>query len=169
MNKTKILILRKEIILAQFAALTGVAVVAPLLGNQFISGSIVNAVLFVTVILLGWRSAILVATIPSLIALSTGLLPIVLAPMIPFIIIANIILVSVYNFSLKKNYWLKVVMAGFLKFVFLFFTSSIVINLFLTEKVAAKIAVIMSWPQFITALVGGLLAYLFLKGIKNHD
>ena len=109
------------------------------------------------------------ATIPSLIALSTGLLPIVLAPMIPFIIIANIILVSVYNFSLKKNYWLKVVMAGFLKFVFLFFTSSIVINLFLTEKVAAKIAVIMSWPQFITALVGGLLAYLFLKGIKNHD
>ena len=169
MNKTKTLTLRKEIILVQFAALTGVAVVAPLLGSQFVSGSIVNAVLFTTVILLGWRSAVLMATIPSLIALSVGLLPLVLAPMVPFIITANIILVSVYNFSLKKNYWLRVILASFLKFVFLFFTSSIVINLFLTEKVAAKVAIMMSWPQFVTALIGGLLAYFFFKGIKKYD
>ncbi len=169
MNKTKTLTLRKEIILVQFAALTGAAVVAPLLGSQFVSGSIVNAVLFTTVILLGWRSAVLMATIPSLIALSVGLLPLVLAPMVPFIITANIILVSVYNFSLKKNYWLRVILASFLKFVFLFFTSSIVINLFLTEKVAAKVAIMMSWPQFVTALIGGLLAYFFFKGIKKYD
>ncbi len=167
MNKTKSLTLRKEIILAQFAVLTGIAVIAPLLGNQLITGSIVNAVLFISVAVLGWRSAVLVGIIPSIIALGIGLLPMVLAPLVPFIIIANTILILAYAFSLKKNYWLKVIMASFLKFAFLFFASSIVINLFLTEKVAGKIAVMMSWPQFFTALTGGLIAYLFLKGVKK--
>ncbi|MCK5044373.1 iron hydrogenase [Candidatus Parcubacteria bacterium] len=169
MNKTKTLTLRKEIVLAQFMALTGIAVAAPLFGNQFVAGSIVNATLFIAVAVLGWRTAILVGTIPSIIALSVGLLPLVLTPMVPFIITANAILILAYTFSLKNNYWLKVIFAGFLKFAFLLFTSSIIINLFLPEKVAANVAAMMSWPQFLTASIGGLLAYFFLKAIKKYD
>ena len=94
MNQVKALIINKEriSILSQFILLTGIAVTAPLLGpQQAISGSIVNAVLFISVVLLGVRGAILIALVPSLIALSVGLLPPILAPMIPFIMTGNAI------------------------------------------------------------------------------
>jgi len=37
----------------------------------------------------------------------------------------------------------------------------------LKKEVAVKVATMMSWPQLLTALVGGLLAYLFLKSIRK--
>ncbi|HCP60545.1 MAG TPA: iron hydrogenase, partial [Dehalococcoidia bacterium] len=72
-----------------FVVLLGIATVAPLSGSQFITGPIVNATLLIAVALLGMRDGILIGLIPSTIALATGLLPAVLAPMIPFIIVGN--------------------------------------------------------------------------------
>ena len=57
--------------------------------------------------------------------------------------------------------------ASFLKFIFLAAASSIVIDLLLKKEIAQKVAMMMSWPQFLTALGGGLIAYLFLKSIKR--
>ena len=59
MNQIKTLVLKKEIglILAQFAALVGIATLAPLLGQQAITGPIVNATLFISVMLLGVQGA----------------------------------------------------------------------------------------------------------------
>ncbi|TSD05139.1 MAG: [Fe] hydrogenase subunit HymD [Parcubacteria group bacterium Athens0714_12] len=114
------------------------------------------------------HNAILIGLIPSLIALSTGLLPPVLAPMIPFIMAGNTILILTFSYLKEKNFWLGVISASFLKFIFLFSASSIVINLLLKKEIAAKVALMMSWPQLLTALSGGLLAYLFLKFFKNN-
>ena len=111
--------------------------------------------------------AVLVGLVPSVVAFSIGLLPAVLLPMIPFIMIANMILVLVFSFLKDKNYWLGMVSAAFLKFGFLFIVSSIVVNFFITKPVGEKIAMIMSWPQLLTALVGGLIAYLFIRTIKK--
>lgn len=151
----------------EFVLLLGVATAAPLFHNQFITGPIVNATLLVAVALLGMRDGILIGLIPSSIALSVGLLPPVLAPMIPFIIVGNAILVVTFGYLRNKNYWLGLVSASILKFTFLFATSSIVINLLANQKVAANVAVMMSWPQLVTALAGGLIAYGFLRGIKK--
>ena len=126
MTFVKTLATKKEIILvlAQFGVLVAVATLAPLIGSQAIVGPIVNATLFISVVLLGVRAGILVGLIPSSIALYIGLLPSVLAPMIPFIIIGNTILVLVFGYLKNRNYWLGVVSSGFLKFIFLFSTSS---------------------------------------------
>lgn len=169
MNQVKILTIKREKIIAltQFIALVGIATVVPLFHNQAIAGPIVNATLFVSVVILGAQNAILVGLIPSLIALSAGLLPPILAPMIPFIMVGNTILIIVFSYLKKRNYWLGVIVAGALKFIFLFSTSSIVINLLLKKEIATKVAVMMSWPQLLTALAGGLIAYLFLKAIKK--
>lgn len=168
MNKTKILTLNKErvLFLTQLVVLVGVATVAPLFGHQAITGPLVNATLFISTILLGVQAGILVGLIPSLIALSTGLLPPVLAPMIPFIMVGNTILVIAFNY-LKENYWLGVVVAGTLKFFFLFSSSMTVVGLFSKREVAQRIILMMGWPQLFTALVGGLLAYFFLKKINR--
>lgn len=170
MHQIKILSISKEkvFVIAQFAALLGIATAAPLFHNQPITGPIVNATLFVAVILLGTQSAILIGLIPSLIALSVGLLPAVMAPMIPFIMMGNTILILVFGFFKKGNYWLGVILASVLKFLFLFATSSIVIDLLFKKEVAQKVAAMMSWPQLLTAFAGGVIAYLILKSIKKN-
>lgn len=168
MNQIKILTFNREKIyfVTKFALLVGAATMAPLFKYQAITGPLVNATLFISVTLLGTQAGILVGLIPSLIAFSVGLLPPVLAPMIPFIMVGNTILVIIFNY-LKRNYWLGIIVASLLKFLFLFSTSSIAINLLLKKEIASRIAVMMSWPQFLTALTGGLLAYLFLRAIKK--
>ena len=169
MQRTKSLAINRQIALTltKFLILLGVATIVPFFGQQAITGPIVNAMLFISVMILGLRGGILVSLVPSIIALSVGLLPIILAPMIPFIMAGNIILVSTFNYFKKQNFWLGIVSASFLKFIFLFITSSIVINLFIKGEVAAKVAVTMSWPQLFTALAGGVVSYLFLKTIKR--
>lgn len=169
MNQIKVLAIEREkiLVLVQFCAIMGVALTAPLIHSQIITGPIVNAVLFVSTAFFGVQAAILVGLIPSLVALSIGLLPPVLAPMVPFIMVSNTILVMVFGCLKEKNYWLGVVSASILKFLFLAGTSSVVVNLLLKKEVALKVAAMMSWPQLFTALAGGIIAYLFLKGLKK--
>ena len=85
-----------------FAILLGVSVAVPYLKNQLVTGSIVNATLFLAVVTLGLREAIMIGLIPSLISISVGLLPIVLAPMLPFIMLGNATLVSIFDLFPKK-------------------------------------------------------------------
>jgi len=168
MNNTKVLVINrvKIINLSIFLTLIGIASIVPLFHQQMMTGPIVNATLFASTFLLGAQAGIIVGLIPSVIALSAGLLPPVLAPMVPFIMISNTILILVFDALKNKNYWLRVAVSSFLKFVFLYSTSSIVINLLLKKEVALQVAMMMSWPQLITALSGGVLAYLFLKNHK---
>ena len=171
MSQVRTLILNRKNIftLTTFVILIGVATVAPLFHYQAITGPIVNAALFISTILLGLQGAVLVALIPSLIALSVGLLPPVLVPMIPFIMVGNIILIIVFDQLKNKNYWLGMILASIFKFLFLFSTSSIVVNLLLKKEIASKIAMMMGWSQLLTALSGGIIAYLFLKNIRKLD
>ena len=167
---SKTLTIKKDLAVssAQFMVLTVIAVVAPLLGhNQLITGPIVNATLFIAAALLGPQSAILVGLIPSAVALSFGLLPAVLAPMIPFIMISNTILILSFYALRQRNFGLGVFAASFLKFLFLITTSALVANLFVKQEIAQKAASMMSWPQFLTAGAGGVIAYFILKGIKR--
>lgn len=150
--------------LLKFSALVSVAIVVPLLSrSQFITGPIVNAVLFISVIILGWRNAILVGLIPSLVALLSGTLPMVLAPMVPFIATSNAVLVIIFGLLKNKNYWLAVVSASALKFLLLFGVSSIMISAF--HILPQNLGLMMSYPQLLTALAGGIIAYIIVKSI----
>lgn len=154
---------------AKFATLIVIVLLTPLIGNQGITGSIVNATLFIATIMLGYRSAIAVGLIPSLIALMSGTLPAVLAPMVPFIIASNAILILVFEVVRKKNYWFGITLASFCKFIFLWGSSSLLISFLYKGQIAKIILSIMSYPQLITALVGGIIAYIFLKSIAKND
>lgn len=154
--------------LTRLIVLTGIATIVPLYHQQFITGPIVNATLFATTLLLGTQAGIFMGIIPSLIALSVGLLSPALSPMVPFIMMSNIILVLSFGFLKDKSYWLAVGLASFLKFLFLFGTSSVVINLLFKKEIASSIAMMMSWPQLLTALTGGALAYLSVKLFKRY-
>lgn len=151
----------------KFFALLGIIFAVPFLPFQGITGPIVNAILFISVVILSVRSAILLALAPSLIAVTVGTLPAVLLPMVPFIIAGNIILVFIFYRFRKNNYWIAVILASVLKFLFLYSTSFIVINLIIKKQLASAVSLMMSWPQLVTALAGGVVAYFFLKVIRK--
>ncbi len=151
---------------ARFALLLGVAVAAPFCHNQLITGSLVNATLFLAASLLGVEGAILIAWLPSLAALAVGTLPLVLAPLIPFIILSNILLILVFSFGSRgdnSRYWFRVLAAASLKFIFLISVSALIINLLHQKTLVGLALTMMGWPQLATALAGGVLAYLILK------
>ena len=166
-TKTLVLDKTKTIATVQFVALLSIATIAPLFHFQWVTGPIVNAMFLIAVVLLGTQSSIFLALLPSTIALSVGMLPAVLAPMIPFIIISNTILILGFSLLREKNFWLAVLVGSFFKYIFLWSTSFVVIHLLIKKELALSVSAMMSWPQFVTALIGGGLAYLFLKSIKK--
>jgi len=159
--------------LTQFLTLTSVAVFLPFfIHSQLITGPIVNAILILVLVLTGLRSALLVACLPSMMAFFGGLLPIVLAPAIPFIILSNILFVLTINWFINKNenktkdYWTGAIVASGLKFVFLLFSVNILAALFLKGNLVTVVAQMMGWMQLVTALAGAGIAYLCLKSLK---
>lgn len=168
MNLKEIAI-EKEGSLINFLAILGVAIIVPMFHNQLATGPIINAILFISAVVLGLERTLFICLVPSVIAMSVGLLPPVLAPMVPFIMISNVLMVFVFYYVKKSNYWLAIVLASFIKFLFLYLTSFTVVNLVIKKELAASIITMMSWPQLLTALAGGVLAYFFLKFIGKSD
>lgn len=147
--------------------LTIVVVVPTSIHIQWITGPMVNAVLLLAVVLIGPMEAVLLGLMPSTVALSFGLLPLPLAPMVPFIMLGNALLVAVFHYLHQKNFFTALGVAAFLKFVFLHQTVLWLMSGMLDGPIVAKLAVMMSWPQFFTALVGGGIAYTILRLVRK--
>ncbi len=174
-EKTLVISKTNIVSLVQFLVLLSAAIFAPLAHSQIITGTIVNATLFIAAVTLGLEGAIMIGILPSFFALLAGTLPAALMPLIPFIILSNTLLVITFIYLKKTNYWLKAVAAVGLKFIFLSSVSFFVINLLFKGKIAVVAATMLSWPQLITALSGAALAGLVLKGkglktyVKNRN
>ena len=159
--------------ITQFLSLTAVATFLPLfIHTQFITGPIVNAILILALILVGFRSALFIACIPSTMAFFSGLLPLALAPTIPFIILSNILFIITVKWFLDKNenkekfYWTGILSASGLKFVFLLFSVNILAALFIKGNLVSIVGQMMGLMQFVTAIVGGVITYFCLKFLK---
>jgi hypothetical protein len=143
-----------------FAFFLAISIVLPaFIHSQWVTGPIINAALFLATVLIGPMEAILLGLMPSAVALSTGLLPLSLAPMVPFIMIGNAILIVIFHYLRGQNFVLRLGMSALLKFAFLHLSVIFVMTKLLDNNIVAKIAVMMSWPQFVTAVIGGVIVY----------
>lgn len=169
MNKTKTItkpttwISYKTSDLSWTIGLTTAIIIAPAIlahtpANQIVTGTIVNALLFIAAYRLPLFNAFLIAVLPSSVALLRGLLPAPMVLLIPYIILSNLILVSIFSF-MKKTPKLGVITASFLKFGFLY---SIVY--IMAQQLSSPLITMFQWPQLITALLGGT-AFLSLKKV----
>lgn len=138
----------------------------PLFHGQWFVGPIVNAILYIACYFLIARDVFVLALLPSLVAFFGGLLPMVAAPFLPYIIVSNWVLIYIFNYLRQRNFWLAVALASFSKYLFLLGASFVLTNYFLTGKSAQIVANMFSWPQLATALAGGFIAYSFLKFFK---
>jgi len=143
--------------------LIAIAAAAPVLKNQVITGVIVNATLFIGAYYLSTSQALLLGILPGSMALAFGLLPPVLAPMLPFIIIGNSILVLSFSYLRKFNFWVGGAVSAILKFAFLYGMSFIVTGLIINQQVAASASEMMGLIQLVTALLGFIVASIAVR------
>ena len=149
----------------------GFVIVGPFTGKQLLTGSLVNLVLFVFTAMVGTGSGVIIGLCSSVLAYFFGIGPIL--PVVPAVACGNALLCLVYGL-LRKNEklhaLLPVIAAAALKCAFLWVTVPLLIRAAgVPDKQAAALSVMFSWPQGLTALIGGLLALLILPRLKKAE
>lgn len=154
--------------IALFAALlVAIAGLPAIIHSQYVTGPLVNAALLIATATLGAVPAIMLGMISSPIALASGLLPLPLAPMVPFIMLGNAVLVLAFHSLYKRSFVSAVAAAAVLKFALLSGTVAYVLSTMLPAPLVKTLGVMMGLPQLVTALLGGVLAYGALLAVKK--
>jgi len=142
--------------------LTSIFILPFLVHNQIFTGSMVNAALLVSVSLFGLPTALSFAVVPSLVALFRGLLPVAFAPIVPFVILSNILFIIVFRLLSRKKL-MGGLIASCVKFIFLFGVGQLLLAHVILPNIFQKASLMMGWFQLITALLGTGIALSILK------
>lgn len=135
---------------------------------QPVTGPAVNAILLLSVLLVGWKSATGIGVITPLFALIRGQLPPVLAPMVPFIMLGNAVLVlsftALWRFrkirSEMPRFVLGVGLAAILKTAWLWMAAVWTVPVILGKQIPHTVVTAMTLPQFVTAVLGGMITWI---------
>ncbi|MDE7011506.1 MAG: hypothetical protein K2O93_09860 [Oscillospiraceae bacterium] len=135
--------------------------------RQLITGALVNCVLLVFTARAGLASGAAIGAVSAVLAALLGISQLVLSPVVAA---GNILLCLVYWFLEERmNHICGVVAGAAVKCGFLWLTAPLVLAAAgLPEKQTAMLSVMFSWPQFVTALCGGLLAWAVLPRVRRR-
>jgi hypothetical protein len=133
--------------------------------NLFIIGTLVNALLLISVEYSGIGGAIAIACAVPITALFSGApIPV---PFIPFIGMGNVIYVVLFHFMGKRVF--GVILGAVSKFLFLFASIYGFLHISTVEPRAAGILYFLfSWPQLVTACAGGLVYFPAVTLLKKR-
>ena len=168
MKKSLVLILEERKNLTISIGLSLIIFLVPFfVHQQFLTGPIINAALLLSLIYLGKSRAFFLALIPSTVALAHGLLPVALAPMVPFIMMSNCLYIEVFSRLYDREKLAKstlaLIVASLVKTAFLFLIVKFLMQALLAQALLPKVSTMMAWPQLWTALVGGVFAIILNK------
>ncbi len=141
----------RSLVFAAIGLGLAIAVQALRLG-QTVTGPTVNAVLDTTAALAGPLAGAAAGVLTPITALLLGQLAPPLAPAVPFIALANGLMVFTFAWSLRYHPVLAVLLSAVVKFGALY----IPVHFFL--KLPPPVTVALTWPQLFTALIGGAVA-----------
>ena len=151
------------------------------LNNQFITGSCVNTVLAVTVLVAGLSSGITVALISPVLAFLLGIAPQILT--VPAIMVGNTVFVVLLHFLADRTgknigkqiaAWLIAAVAKFaalyiivVKVICGVMSESLLAAGTLKEPMLKALPATFSWPQLVTALIGGAIALAIVPVLRK--
>ena len=154
------------------ALLVTVQIVTAPLGNQFVTGSAVNLILVLAFLICGPATGMIVGFVSPIFVSMIGFGP-AFPPIVPFIVLGNVVFIIAW-FLLRKlnskeahdvkrniaNYFI-VVVAALIKFLTLYLTIvkfAMPVLLDLNAAQSAVLGLAFSYPQIITATIGGVIA-----------
>lgn len=149
--------------------------------GQLVTGSFVNAVLAVTVLVAGLSSGLTVALISPVLAYLLGIAPQILT--VPAIMVGNTVFVALLYFIAGKDskkifrQLIAWVSAAFAKFAALYaivvwlicgvFSQGLLESGVLKAPMLKALPATFSWPQLFTALIGGAVALLIVPVLRK--
>ena len=153
--------------------------------GQFVTGSINNMLFVLSVMLIGLSAAIILCVASQLLVLVLGTVPLVQSfpQLIPVIIAGNIVLVVLWHFIAlrqkernKAREVIALAVAAVAKFLVLYIGISLLLVplvLGLPEPQASTVSALFSWPQLVTAAIGGAIAMVLYgplsKALPKHN
>ncbi|MGD9559545.1 MAG: ECF transporter S component [Oscillospiraceae bacterium] len=151
------------------------AVTQPL--GQYVTGSLVNLILILSTLLGGLFSGVTVALLSPVFAFLLGIGP-AMPPVVPVIMLGNLVLVLAWHFIAGKAegkkmlamYPVALVVGAVVKFLVLYLGIVQLVLPFilkLPEGPTAVLTASFSYPQLITAALGGLAACLIAPPLKR--
>ena len=150
----------------------GAVVIGPLSVTQLITGSLVNCVLFVFAARTGVLAGICIGLFSSFLAFLLGIGP-ALVQVVPVVACGNALLAGLFGLSCNKGWKQEIAMVvcAVVKCAFLWASVPAVIASLGTvpAKQAAVMSAMFSWPQGVTALIGGVLALVILPRLKKAN
>lgn len=169
---------QRTLFISRLAILLALTMIVQMIGlPQPVTGPLVNLILILSVLLLNIKAAMVIGGITPLLALWRGQLPAMLAPMIPFIVLGNILFVSVFGgcrillhrFRLNTGITdlIALIAGSGVKFLLLWSGAVWFVPLIFGKEFSPQFILMMSTPQFVTALIGGGLALLSLRLITR--
>lgn len=151
----------------------GAAIVGPFSATQLVTGSLVNCVLFVFTATTGIWSGVAIGILSSVLATLIGIGPAIPA-VTPVIACGNAVLAVVFGLLHGKAWsfprWAAAaVAAAAVKCAFLWICVPFVLGLLsgVAEQQVKALSIMFSWPQGLTALIGGVLAMLVLPRLRK--
>jgi len=138
--------------------------------SQLITGTIINSLFFIASEKLNKKTLYFLLVLPSLGAISHNVLfgpqTIFLFYFLPFIWIGNYLQINVFSLAKRQNYFFRILLSALTKY-FLLFTMA---NVYYGIHVVPQLFITsMGTIQFITAGLGGLLAYFILRALKKNE
>lgn len=167
MRKNTKLITRTAILLALTVVFQMLGRYIPLGPNSnFIVGPLVNACLLISTAASGlWGGAVVAVISPFSALITGGAVPL---PFLPFIAIGNFILVLLF-YVLRRNMIGGILSGSVLKFGFLYAAITLFLKVYtVPQKVFTVLSFLFSWPQLVTALIGGLIALIVIKALGKQ-
>lgn len=138
--------------------------------GQYVTGSCVNAVLAVATLAGGLWSGVAVAALSPFCAKLFGIGP-QLLQIVPAIAVGNLVFVLVLHFLCKKQKVIGLICGAVAKFGTLYLLVVQFIVPMMAENLKpqqiATFSAMFSWPQLVTALIGGSVAMAILPVLKR--
>ncbi|MGI6128494.1 MAG: hypothetical protein ACOYEO_00190 [bacterium] len=131
--------------------------------SVFVVGSLVNATLIVAAGTVGILGGVIISVVAPIVAFLQGHLAPIL-PLIPIVATGNAIIVIFYALIQKRGSGLGVIVGSLSKSGFLFVAVRVLFRVVtLNPPVIQALSFSFSWPQLVTALIGGWLATAVLS------
>ena len=147
--------------------------------STFITGSLVNLILLVSVLIIGYGGGLIIALVSPFCAFFMGVGP-AFIQIVPFVAVGNAIFISIAwlfrkfitapDMKKKRAAIIGLVLAGLVKMLFLWIGLVTFMLPMIPGLNAAKQSIIgaaFTWPQIITALIGSALALLIVPLIRR--
>ena len=178
MRRNILWITRTAVFITLLVTVQGIT--APL-GNQFVTGAAGNLIMILSLLICGPATGLIVAGISPVCAMLVGFGP-AFPPLVPFITLGNLVFIAAWfllgllnksdNSELRYKVisYIIAIMAAVMKFSALYvgivlFAVPYILNL--NEKQSAVLSLTFSYPQLITASIGGAIALAIVPSLKK--